>query len=88
VANLDGKPFQALCRAGTEDPAEICWADYATVTREFSIFVSDRKVQSGVISQVTRWSMDSGSPVDLRVCNMEAQTPDGPLWTYERHLSW
>ncbi|HUW14578.1 MAG TPA: hypothetical protein VM537_32960, partial [Anaerolineae bacterium] len=88
VANLNGKPLHALCRVGTEDPTEICWADYATVTREFHIFVPDGKVQSSVISQVTRYSMDSTTPVDLRVCNLAAHTPDGPLWTYERHLSW
>ena len=88
VATVDGKPVHVLCLAGTEEPVELSWANYAEVTREFHVFVPDGKVQSGVISQVTRYSMDSTTPVDLRICSLAAHTPDGPLWTYERHLSW
>ena len=88
IATVDGRSLQALCRVGTEDPAETSWDNYAAVTREFYIFVPDAKLQSGVISQITRWSMDGGTPVDLRICNLAAHTPDGPLCTYERHLSW
>ena len=88
VANLNDKPVHVLCFLGTEEPVELSWADYATVTREFHIFVPHSKVQSGVISQVTRYSMDSTTPVDLRVCNLAAYTAGGPLWTYERQLAW
>jgi hypothetical protein len=88
TCRLDGRPLQALCRIEAEDHMRAPWAALSPQIGELCFFVPDTKAQSAVISAVTRWSMERGIAVELRVCNQGAATPDGPMWTYERTLSW
>jgi len=91
VAMVGGKPIYVQCEGGGPGKGQARqrkWGDYAAVTREFHIMVPNGRVQSDLISEITRWSMDTGTEVTLCICNLAKQKLEGPLWTYERHLSW
>ena len=91
VAVFDGKPLYVECERGgpkKREERQRKWDNYASVTRDFHIVVPNNRVQSNIISEVSRWSLETRTDVTLHICNLSKLQPEGPLWTYERRLSW
>jgi hypothetical protein len=89
VAVVGGKPLYVEAeRSGKKEARVRKWTNYASVTKDFYVFVPNTDAKSGIISELSRWSYHNAKAaagVTLHLCQLSAF--DGRmLWQTVRPL--
>jgi hypothetical protein len=89
VAVVSGKPLYVEAeRSGKREARVRKWTNYASVTKDFYVFVPNTKAKSGIISELSTWSYHhtrAAGGVTLHLCQLSAF--DGRrLWQTVRPL--
>lgn len=86
----EDKPLYVVCeRGGPKRQRDTKWQNYAALTQDFYFVVPNTRVQSQMLSEITRWILRTEHSVTVCVCNLSALTTgEASLWTVEEQIAW